>query len=675
MGYKRVLLGMQAILWICVATTSLTGCGADDSFSPEEKSHSSDYTYASAEDLSKTPCNESRDGRKAEVGSEKDLYECVFDSQDSVYIWVGENDTLSAEGSEFHRAESSSSSDDEDSSSSDEEYSSSSKSKSKSSSSSKSKLSSSSKSKLKSSSSSRSKLSSSSKSKSKSSSSSKSKLSSSSKSKSKSSSSSKSKSSSSSKSKSKSSSSYSSSSSVSSSSYSSSSSSSSSSQSSSSVGPRLKIKGEHFNPNAIYGTMTDPRDNKTYRTVQINGQIWMAENLNFAGNKEGKSSCYGNDDNLCEIYGRLYTREAAMNSSTCGTNATCNLGPAVQGVCPNGWHIPSLAETNDLMGLLGKSMNSWVASKGWAIDRSNGDDFGMSFIPAGLEGINDYEHIDSTAFMWVYQPNGKQRYLVLNSESGMAFIHDYASYVALPVRCVEGAVALSSSSSSSPYSSFSIGELSTPITKKDEQFNPDIEYGTMTDSRDGKIYKTVVVKGRTWMAENLNFEGNVDFPLQKQYSLCYGNEDNNCELYGRLYSREAAMNSTECGYNTNCNLADPLQGACPAGWHIPSKEEAMELNNLALPSFRELTSAKGWGNDSVSILAGKDTYGLSFLPAGYKLGPEFKNIDLNAFMWANIPGNSQRYFVINPTVENKTFLHNGYDANVIYGSIRCVKTE
>jgi Fibrobacter succinogenes major domain (Fib_succ_major). len=123
--------------------------------------------------------------------------------------------------------------------------------------------------------------------------------------------------------------------------------------------------------------MTDPRDNKTYRTVQINGQIWMAENLNFAGNKEGKSSCYGNDDNLCEIYGRLYTREAAMNSSTCGTNATCNLGSAVQGVCPNGWHIPSLAETNDLMELLGKSVNSWVASKGWAIDRSNGDAFGM----------------------------------------------------------------------------------------------------------------------------------------------------------------------------------------------------------------------------------------------------------------------------------------------------------
>ena len=598
MRYKQVLLGMQAVLWTCVATTSFTGCGDDDSsFSPVAKSHSSDYTYTSAEDLSKTPCNDNRDGRRAEIGSEKDIYECVFDSQDSVYIWVSKNDTLTAEGEEFHRAESSSSSENEDSSSS---------AASSSSETSSSSLSSSSVS----------------------------------------------------------------SSSVSSSSYSS----SSSAQSSSSIKRFLKTKGEQFNPNVIYGTMIDPRDGKSYRTVEINGQTWMAENLNFAGNEVGKSSCYGNDDDLCEIYGRLYSREAALNSNTCSPNATCNLGSAVQGVCPDEWHIPSLAETNELIKLLGMTVNSWVSRKGWAIDRSNGDTYGMSFIPAGLDGTNGFEHLDSSAFMWVYQPNAKQRYLVLNIESGAVFVHDYTSYVSTSVRCVKGELVLSSSSYSSSSSS---AKISTPITKKGEQFNPDIEYGTMTDSRDGKTYKTVVVKGRTWMAENLNFTGNnEDFTLQKEYSLCYGNDDNNCELYGRLYSREAAMNSTECGYNTNCNLADPLQGACPAGWHIPSKAEATELNDLALSSsYQDLISAKGWGNDTLAIPAGNDTYGLSFLPAGYKIASDFKNIDLNAFMWANIPGNSQRYFVINPTAENKTFVHNGYDANEIYGSIRCVKDE
>ena len=617
MRYKQVLLGMQAVLWTCVATTSFTGCGDDDSsFSPVTKSHSYDYTYTSAEDLSKTPCNDNRDGRRAEIGSEKDIYECVFDSQDSVYLWVGENDTLTAEGEEFHRAESSSSSDEEDSSSS---------SKKKSSSSGKD-VSSSSEEEVSSSSdeddsSSSSEKKSSSSGEKVSSSSGKDDSSSSAVSSSSGNSSSSAASSSSETSSSSLSSSSVSSSSVSSSSYSS----SSSAQSSSSIKRFLKTKGEQFNPNVIYGTMIDPRDGKSYRTVEINGQTWMAENLNFAGNEVGKSSCYGNDDDLCEIYGRLYSREAALNSNTCSPNATCNLGSAVQGVCPDEWHIPSLAETNELIKLLGMTVNSWVSRKGWAIDRSNGDTYGMSFIPAGLDGTNGFEHLDSSAFMWVYQPNAKQRYLVLNIESGAVFVHDYTSYVSTSVRCVKGELVLSSSSYSS---------------------------------------------------SSLNFEGDKDFPLQKEYSLCYGNEDNNCELYGRLYSREAAMNSIECGYNTNCNLADPLQGACPEGWHIPSKAEATELNDLALSSsYLNLISAKGWGNDSEHILAGKDTYGLSFLPAGYKIAENFKNIDLNAFMWANIPGNSQRYLVINPTAENKTFLHNGYDANVIYGSIRCVKDE
>ena len=524
MRYKQVLLGMQAVLWTCVATTSFTGCGDDDSsFSPVTKSHSYDYTYTSAEDLSKTPCNENRDGRRAEV--DKDLYECIFDTQDSVYIWVGENDTLTAEGEEFHRAESSSSSDEEDSSSS---------SKKKSSSSGKD-VSSSSEEEVSSSSdeddsSSSSEKKSSSSGEKVSSSSGKDDSSSSAVSSSSGNSSSSAASSSSETSSSSLSSSSVSSSSVSSSSYSS----SSSAQSSSSIKRFLKTKGEQFNPNVIYGTMIDPRDGKSYRTVEINGQTWMAENLNFAGNEVGKSSCYGNDDDLCEIYGRLYSREAALNSNTCSPNATCNLGSAVQGVCPDEWHIPSLAETNELIKLLGMTVNSWVSRKGWAIDRSNGDTYGMSFIPAGLDGTNGFEHLDSSAFMWVYQPNAKQRYLVLNIESGAVFVHDYTSYVSTSVRCVKGELVLSSSSySSSSYSSSSSSaKISTPITKKGEQFNPDIEYGTMTDSRDGKTYKTVVVKGRTWMAENLNFEGDKDFPLQKEYSLCYGYDDNNCELYG-----------------------------------------------------------------------------------------------------------------------------------------------
>ena len=101
-----------------LAFALLVACGDDDSFSPVAKDRGYDYAYTSAKDLSKTPCNEMREGREAIIGRDKDRYECKYDYRDSVYIWVSYDDTLTAEGREYHRAESSSSSDEEGDSSS-----------------------------------------------------------------------------------------------------------------------------------------------------------------------------------------------------------------------------------------------------------------------------------------------------------------------------------------------------------------------------------------------------------------------------------------------------------------------------------------------------------------------------------------------------------------------------
>lgn len=78
--------------------------------------------------------------------------------------------------------------------------------------------------------------------------------------------------------------------------------------------------------------------------------------------------------------------------------------------------------------------------------------------------------------------------------------------------------------------------------------NPVLELG-------GKTYKTTLINGQIWMAENLIFpiEGSWIYNENPEYGY----------LYGRLYTWEAALK------------------ACPEGWHLPSDEEWGELiNNL-----------------------------------------------------------------------------------------------
>jgi len=98
------------------------------------------------------------------------------------------------------------------------------------------------------------------------------------------------------------------------------------------------------------GIITDA-DGNLYGTVQIGGQCWMAENMNV-GTKLASGAtlpntndtvvekwCYNNSDANCTTYGGLYSwLEATRGSKTAGA----------RGICPNGWHIPTDREFNDL---------------------------------------------------------------------------------------------------------------------------------------------------------------------------------------------------------------------------------------------------------------------------------------------------------------------------------------
>ncbi len=119
----------------------------------------------------------------------------------------------------------------------------------------------------------------------------------------------------------------------------------------------------------------------------------------------------------------------------------------------------------------------------------------------------------------------------------------------------------------------------------------------ITDSRDGRTYKTIKIGDQYWMAENLNFEYKVDGSAYgnkcalEENEWMKGNFDGSlpnsedCSRLGRFYTWAAAMDSAaiystdgrDCGYGNVCARRTPIRGACPEGWHLPDSTEWKKL--------------------------------------------------------------------------------------------------
>jgi uncharacterized protein (TIGR02145 family) len=452
---------------------------------------------------------------------------------------------------------------------------------------------------------------------------------------------------------------------------------------------------------------TDPRDGQRYRAVKIGNDIWMAQNLNYKTLYSKKSWCSGNDYSQCAAFGRLYDWDSAQTA------------------CPAGWHLSTDEEWIGLMTAAGgkrasndkrddPNWNRWVgadkklkAKSGWGNyngKKGNGtDDYGFSALPGGQRyGGGEFKEPGEYSVWWTTKENNYTSAYRMEMLGGYSFIGTAFKEQGFSVRCVndDGVYVRAGErdaffsftllagdggrASASPRKEFyAAGETVTLTAFPDSEYEfagwtggraadsakavtavvvmsdttvaanfRRIDYGSLADGRYGKTYSTAVIGGKRWMAENLN--------IKTDGSWCYDNDESNCDKYGRLY---------------NCKAA---KAACPAGWHLPSREEWGSLAKAAGgrgkygtagKAGKKLKSTSGWNNKG----NGTDDYVFSALPGGLRRASDgdFDNAGNYGYWWTAMEG-FDGYAYHRGMIYNYDYVNeDNYGAD--YGfSVRCV---
>ena len=263
-------------------------------------------------------------------------------------------------------------------------------------------------------------------------------------------------------------------------------------------------------------TFTDPRDEKTYKTVKIGNRVWFAENLNY---DDGKSLCPMEDPENCEKYGRLYKFESDDFDSKRSN------------VCPAGWRIPDSLDFAELIAYVSKHNGgepvgvSLKATTGWI---SAGD-------TVTIEGDGTaYGSLDSTR---VGATKGTDRFGLAALPAGSCWSGG-GCYVGDDTRFYAIAFGMENQG----------GSYKLAFDKDDFLYDQDGMYGWISvrcvkyqpldiDSMPSTAVITTTDQTLEWMLEDLSYNGSTEFSPHQ------------------------------------------AQEACPEGWRLPTTLEFLQFSN------------------------------------------------------------------------------------------------
>lgn len=183
------------------------------------------------------------------------------------------------------------------------------------------------------------------------------------------------------------------------------------------------------------------------------------------------------------------------------------------------------------------------------------------------------------------------------------------------------------------------GDETTSSKSNDDEVSSSsaLSYGELTDARDEKKYKTIVIGTQTWMAENLAYLPLVNAPTDTS------------QVEARYYVYDyAGMNvktaKALANYSTHGVLYNwvAANNACPVEWHLPSDEEWTILETFVDSTGAHIgTKLKAkilWGAKGIP---GSDDLGFSAIPSGYQFKLGFGYLGLVAYWWlATVPHDS-----------------------------------
>lgn len=388
------------------------------------------------------------------------------------------------------------------------------------------------------------------------------------------------------------------------------------------------------------GTIEEPltvfdEDGNEYQTIRIGCDCWFAENLK----SYSENSSYYDDDAANAPFGKLYNWNDAVGSNN--EELPTMLGTTyIQGICPDGWAIPTVEQYTTMMSVAGEAEDiKSDDANAWLPDLVGTNTSGFAAMGAGFFAGMEYQRLLGYTDFWTADVNESNttvaKAMELRPGCDNLLVVDKNKADKISVRCV-----------------------------RVEPVEPEVftcGKSTVKDAK-GNSYSTVLIGEQCWTKSNLRTTKYADGSVVDNTTYFIDPASFN-PVYGYLYTWDAVSNTA---------------GLCPTGWHVSTKEDWQTLGNN-ITSNKDIASKSGWLVSTNQNMIGyeqestNNSTGFGAFPAGQFNTTSYQSVNRLATFWTNTEYNENNAWFVSLNALMPTSWPTAAGMKTWGRSVRCVK--